>query len=129
MIRKIVSYAIWGMGIGSPIFTASLWLGGSTGTGLRDTTAWLAASALYGILALIYEADEWKLPVRVGLHALLCGLISLAVGRFLGYGNSLWELFLGMAPLFVLIYGLIWGAMYMADRRKVRKLNEKLQAK
>ena len=99
MIKKIVSYAILGMGIGSPIFTACLWLGGNDSAGLRDTTAWLAASAVYGMLSLIYEADGLKLPVKVGLHALLCGLISLAVGRFLGYGESLGTLFLGMAPV------------------------------
>ena len=60
---------------------------------------------------------------------MLCGLISLAVGRFLGYGESLGTLFLGMAPVFILIYGLIWGAMYAADRRRARKLNERLKEK
>ena len=129
MIKKIVSYAILGMGIGSPIFTACLGPGGNDSAGLRDTTAWLAASAVYGMLSLIYEADGLKLPVKVGLHALLCGLISLAVGRFLGYGESLGTLFLGMAPVFILIYGLIWGAMYAADRRRARKLNERLKEK
>ena len=129
MIRKIVSYAVWGMGIGRPIFTASLWLIGGGNAGLRDTTAWLAASALYGILALIYDTDRWKLPAKVGIHALLCGLISLTVGYCLGYGDGFWELLSGMAPVFVLIYGLIWGGIYMTDRRRVRKLDEKLKEK
>ena len=76
MIRKAIGYMFTGIGIGAVISTACMWLNGQTENTLMETTGWLAASAVYGLFALIMD---WKRPAfwgRLLIHGSLCWVVT-----------------------------------------------------
>lgn len=125
MIRKAIGYMFTGIGIGAVISTACMWLNGQTENTLMETTGWLAASAVYGLLALIMD---WKRPAfwgRLLIHGSLCWAVTL-ITSWLLYRAELGVLVRETLPQFAIAYAGVWFIIILWERRTVKQLNKRL---
>ncbi len=126
MIRKAIGYMFTGIGIGAVISTACMWLNGQTENTLMETTGWLAASAVYGLFALIMD---WKRPAfwgRLLIHGSLCWAVTLITSRLL-YRAEIGVLVRETLPRFVIVYAVVWFIIILWERRTVKQLNKRLR--
>ena len=130
MFKKVLEHVGVGLAIGAVASTACMaLLGGLDGT-LIQVMAWLAASALMGIVSLIYDIEALSLPLAIGLHAALCFGISLGTGYLLGYGEYFGPRFaLLMLPCFLLIYLVVSLCIWLYGRHYARTTSERLAKK
>lgn len=94
---------------------------------LKNTGAWLIASALYGLLSRIYDKESLSLPLAMAIHMGGCLVITLATCWLLGYGELGGNFFLAIVPVFVVIYIVIFSVIFWAEHKDARKMNEKLK--
>ena len=94
---------------------------------LKNTAAWLVASALFGLLSKIYDSDALPMPLAMALHMGGCLVITLATCWLLGYAEFGGNFFLAIVPLFFVIYALISVLIFWADHKSAREVNEKLK--
>ncbi|MFR1833379.1 MAG: DUF3021 family protein [Lachnospiraceae bacterium] len=127
MIRKILWYAFCGIGIGAVISTACLWITGQTENTLSDTTGWLIASAIYGILSMIMELDRPAFWWRALIHCSLCAAVTVITAWALGDETGLGQTAKLVLPSFFIIYIGISFIIYLWERQCVKKLNKKLK--
>ena len=109
MIRKAIEYMFTGIGIGAVISTACMWLNGQTENTLMETTGWLAASAVYGLI-----------------HGSLCWAVTLITSRLL-YRAEIGVLVRETLPRFVIVYAVVWFIIILWERRTVKQLNKRLR--
>lgn len=130
MFKKILEHVGVGLAVGAVASTACMaLLGGLDGT-LVQVMAWLAASALMGIVSLIYDIEALPLPLTIGLHAALCFGISLGTAYLLGYGEYFGHRFvLLMIPCFLLIYLVVSLCIWLYGRYYARTTSERLAKK
>ena len=131
MFKKILRYVGTGLAIGWVATSlclcgAGLLLEGAIHPVLIEVMAWMGASAAYGLASLLFEKESLSRPAATALHMVICLGVTLLVAAGLGYGAG-WPLFLGVTPLFLVIYGVIYGAFYFHDREWARKANRRLR--
>ena len=127
-LKNVLAHIVIGLGIGSVIFSLSIaWMSGVDNT-LKQVLVWLLASALYGVVSLLYDTDFWPLPVQIAVHLLLCCGITLATAWKL-YGDSLGLglLVQSVLPGFLVVYVVISLILFAIDHRRAREINEKLK--
>lgn len=135
MVKKIIAHAAAGLAIGWIMTTACLWIFGGGGeavsgfTVLRNETVWLFASIIYGLISLIYDTNM-PLPAAVGLHLFGCAAVtflgSFAAGFFEMFDPwPYW--FIYVLPTFIIIYIIIGVSVTITERRRARKINEKIK--
>lgn len=133
MLKKIIDHIGAGLAIGFVVTTACLWFFGayeaSGITVMRMYTVWLAASALYGVISLIYDS-ELPQPLAVTVHFLGCVAVTFAASA----GAGLFEIFspwpywfIYVLPTFVVIYIIIGVVSLIAGRVHAKKINEKIK--
>ena len=133
MLKKIIDHIGTGLAIGFVATTACLWFFGAYEASgfvvMRMYTVWLAASALYGVVSLIYDS-ELPQPLAITVHFLSCAAVTFAASA----GAGLFEMFspwpywfIYVLPTFVVIYIIIGVATTIADRVQAKKINEKIQ--
>lgn len=132
MAKKIVEHIIVGLGIGFVCTTACLWLFGAyNGDGMavmRQFSAWLGASFLYGAVSVIYDSDI-PFPLSLIIHFTACLLITYAASAVSGLFNFIkWgEWFIYVLPSFVIIYLIIGTVTTLAAKGTSKKINDKIQ--
>lgn len=131
MLKKIISHIGLGLAIGFICTTASLWIFGAyNGSGMsvmRQFTVWLAASALYGIISLIYDT-ELALPKAVIIHFFSCLAVTLAAAVAAGLLNfmSFPTLLAYVIPSFIIIYLIIGASVAAVEHINEKQINEKI---
>lgn len=125
--NKIISYILTGLGIGSVCSLLSLWAYNGMDETLFQFAVWLVASALFGLVSLVYEVERFSLLVASSVHLLGCAAIALTTSWLLGYSDNPLGLIKGILPGFLIIYGILYGICYLSSRSSARKLSEKLQ--
>lgn len=129
MINKVLKCLSAGLAIGSVVSVICLYfMNGADGT-LKQMAAWLTASALYGIISIIYENDSVSFPLLTAIHMVLCAAVTLITAYLLGYASSFFELAVHVLPLFVIIYIIISAALHLYGVFYARKVSEKLGRK
>ena len=132
MLKKIIDHIGAGLAIGFIVTTACLWFFGAyEASGLvvmRMYTVWLAASALYGVVSLIYDS-ELPQPLAVTVHFLGCVAVTFAASA----GAGLFEIFspwpywfIYVLPTFVAVYLVVGGVNALVERRMAKKINDKI---
>ena len=94
---------------------------------LKNTGAWLIASALYGLLSRVYDRDGLSLPAAMAIHMGGCLAITLATCWLLGYAEFGGNFFLAIVPVFLVIYLVIFAVIYGAESKGAREVNQKLR--
>ncbi len=133
MLKKLCEHVGVSLAIGWTVTTACMWaFGAYNAEGLavmRMYTAWLAASALYGLISLIYDT-ELPLPLSIALH--LIGCIAITFGG--SWAAGLFDVFdpwpfwfIYVLPIFFIIYLIIGAAVTVAEKLKEKKINDELE--
>ncbi len=127
-LKNVLAHIVIGLGIGSVISSLSIaWMSGVDNT-LKQVLAWLLASALYGVVSLLYDTDFWPLPVQIAVHLLLCCGITLATAwKLHGDSLGLGLLVQSVLPGFLVVYVVISLILFAVDHRRAREINEKLK--
>ena len=132
MREKIINHLITGLGLGFVITTASLWIFGlyeASGMDvMREFTTWLVASALYGLISLIYDS-ELSLPLSIVLHFAGCVLITFAACYAAGIMEFMkwYEWFKYVFPYFVIVYIIVSITVQLSVCWETRKINKKMK--
>lgn len=77
----------------------------------------------------IFEVDEWSLAKQTVLHFLLTSLVFFPCSIMAGWVQPDALSILAYFLIFIAIYLIIWFSQYNSLKRKIAKLNEKLQDK
>lgn len=132
MLKKIFSHIGTGLAIGWPVTTACLWIYKAYEAAgpvvIRQFTVWLAASAMYGLISLIYDSDLPR-PATVVLHFLGCLTVTFAASAASGmfaFFDPWPDWFIYVLPTFVVVYIIIGVVSCIVERCSVRKINEKI---
>ena len=134
MLKKIFSNLGVGLAIGWIVTTACLWAWGCGSNDvsgiviMRHMTIWMIASALYGLISLIYDSDL-PLTAAIPIHFLSCGLVtfiaSWAAGLFEIF--SPWPYwFIYVLPTFVVVYLIIGGISTFVELSRAKQINDKI---
>ena len=126
-LQMILQYTVSGIAIGAIVSTLSLI--GSFGLTdiLKQVLVWIIASALIGLISIIYENENLTDLTATLIHAPLTLLIALTAGWILGYGEgSLTVLLMHMVPGIIIIYSIIHLVLFLIRRIIARSLNTRL---
>lgn len=124
--RKVLDYVRTGLAFGFVVTTICLWTMNGMDDTLRQVAGWLAASVVYGLACLLFEAQALSLPVATLLHFAVCFGVTLTMGWLQGYAESLTRLLWEVGPVFVGIYAVIYIVCMVMGCRQAKKLSEKL---
>ena len=128
LFSRAFAYLAAGISIGAVVCTLSLLAAyGMTGV-LREMAVWLIASAVIGLVSLVYECERLTDLTATLIHAPVTLGIALLSGWVLGYGDGSVPLLLArMLPTVVILYALIHLFLFLMRCLLVRALNSRLQ--
>lgn len=129
MFKKVLNHIGVGLAVGSVVSCACLALMAGVDGTLAQVLAWLGASALYGLISLIYDAEAIPLPLAIGLHVLLCLAVTLGTGLLLGYHTLFGSQFWLMIPMFAVIYVGISVGIWLYGRHCAKTTTDRLARK
>ncbi|MDY3618960.1 DUF3021 domain-containing protein [Agathobaculum sp.] len=125
-MKKVLDYAVMGLGIGYFISTVCLSLMRGLDETMENVLAWMIASVLYGLISMIFDTDWLPLPGMIAVHFCGCVAITLGTAWILGYADSFLSLALDVVPIFIVIYILIGLGIALYARQDTKKLNQKM---
>ena len=128
---SVFTACITGIGIGIPITLLCMTCLGGFNAVVKEFLVWTIASALFGALSLLLFQlpGNLPLPAATALHCLGCMLVATGAGAVIGYADSFLSLFLRILPVFLLVYGLLYGSFYLAMKKEARRINAELDKK
>lgn len=132
MKSKILEHIIVGLGIGFVVTTASLWAFGlyeeSGMTVMRQFTAWLIASPLYGLISMIYDSDK-PFPLSLAIHFVACAAVTFAASAVSGIFEFMkwYEWFIYVLPVFIIIYIAISIVVTVIIKYQEKQINKKIK--
>lgn len=129
MLKKVLTHVGVGLAIGSVTSTVFLALMGGLDETLVQVLAWLGASALFGLISLIYDIESLALPLAIGLHAALCFGVAMGTGYLLGYGERFGPMLIMMLPVFIIVYLAIGLGIWLYGRHCAKTTSERLARK
>lgn len=126
-IRDFVFAVLTGIGIGIPVTLICMICIGGWNEVIKEFLVWTIASALFGVLSVVtFKNDRMNLILSTALHCVGCLLITLSACTVIGYSDSFFELLLAVAPIFVVIYAVIYSANFFTMRKNAKEANEVL---
>jgi hypothetical protein len=129
-LQMTLSYMIVAVGIGSIAVTLSLLFALGLTDVLKQILVWLIASAIIGIVSMIYESERLTDLTATCLHAPATCLVALCSGWILDYGDgSLVLLVSRMLPTIVFFYAAIHLILFLFRRASAADINTRLQKK
>lgn len=125
---SLLSFAQNGIGTGIPVTLLCMTLIGGYNPIIREFLIWTVASALFGIYSglISKRSERLNLPSAMALHCALCLVTATAAGALCGYSDSFVELLLGILPVFVVVYAVIYGLSIASMKRYEKRINEAL---
>lgn len=127
-IQILFLYAIVGIGIGSIVSTIILTLVFGMTELIQNLIVWLIASAIFGLISLVYESERLTFLTATCIHAPVVFIIALVSGWILGYGEGSIVLLLErMMPRIVLTYIIVHFVLFLIRRTAVQDVNSRLK--
>ncbi len=131
MLKNIIKHISTGLAIGFIATTVCMWLFGAYEAEgmqvMRCYTVWLLASALYGIISFIYDANL-PLWASIPIHFALCLCVtfgaSYGAGLMKFMSPSQWFIF--VLPVFIIIYAIIGITSLIYERHQEKVINQKI---
>ncbi len=148
MKKRIIMYCLLGAPIGVAIGTLitvlfSLLYGdgayypvppaleAACGSEIRAVVVQLLGSMLYGAAcggsSVIWSIEEWSLLRQTVTHLVLFSAVTMPFAWLMHWMKHSIGGILGYLGIFFLIYLVIWFSGYMAMKKKLREINEKIQ--
>ncbi|MGN1014483.1 MAG: DUF3021 family protein [Butyricicoccus sp.] len=129
-IQNAIVYAIFASGLGAIIYSVALVLRESVTEESKGVLVWVAASAVIGLISLLYECESLTDLQATLIHAPLTFLTALIAGSILNYGEgSVMLLLARMLPVIVVVYVFVHLLMFLLRRQSVKSVNNKLSGK
>lgn len=122
---------ISGIGIGVPITLVCMTVIGGFNGVVREFLIWTVASALFGVLSLLLflRPNDLSLPAATALHCIGCMVVAAGAATLCGYSDSFLDVLVHVLPVFVVVYGLLYGSTYRAMKAEAKRINEELEKK
>lgn len=148
MKKRIMMYCLLGAPIGVTISTLitvlfSLLYGdgayypvvpgleAACGSEIRAVVVQLLGSMLYGALcggmSVIWDIEEWSLLRQTATHLIFFSAVTMPLAWLMHWMEHSLGGILGYLGVFFLIYLGIWASRYMAMKRKLREINERIR--
>ena len=129
-MKKYVLNAIIGMGFGFPITLLCMILIGGYNVVMKEFLAWMAASALYGVLSTIMDEKKFDmpLPVSIGLHFFGCVAITMGAALLCGYLRSVADVLPILIPV-IIIYAVVCLICFLLMKQNEKQINKALKEK
>lgn len=125
-----MSLILQGTGIGFPVLALCAVLSGGWNEMTVELVTWVVASALFGVVSgLFLHKLTLSMPVAIGLHFVCCLAIALGACMICGYTDDPVSLLLGVLPVFLVVYAVVWVICYRAMKREAKRINDTLDAK
>ncbi|WP_125590150.1 DUF3021 domain-containing protein [Companilactobacillus jidongensis] len=122
---KTIRYFLIGVLLGSFSFLVVGLFSGGIGIDVREILSLFFFSGLIGIVSMIFDTDWFSFPIRLLIHMLVTIIIVMIMMYTAG-----WQLInhLGSFVITVIvIYGLVWLIMYLADITDTKKINNAIR--
>lgn len=129
-IKDFILAMITGIGIGIPITLVCMISIGGFNEVVKEFLVWTVASALFGVLSVLtFKNDKLNLIVSTVLHCVGCLGITVGACAIIGYSSSFFEILLAVAPVFVIVYGVLYTVSVISMKINAKKANEALENK
>ena len=123
----ILTFALTGIGYGIPATLICMALLGGWQEPLGELAVWTIASALIGLLSgFVFGSEHLSLPAALALHGTGTYLIVAAACWINRYDSSLMRILIHVLPVFLLIYGIIYGINYFSFKAAEKQVNQTL---
>ncbi len=130
IINLIFTYVFVGIGIGAAIVTPITVLQAGMSPALKAIVVWLVASAVIGLVSLIFEVESLSQLSAIVIHAVCTLCTALVAGTLLDYGDGSFPLLLTrMLPVIIILYAAIHLVFFLIRRDTVHSINDKLSNK
>lgn len=127
-VQTALAYAVIGTGIGAVVCTISLLVSCGMTDILKQISVWLIASAVIGLVSLVYESENLTDITATLIHAPVTLLVALICGWILDYGDGSFALLvMRMLPVIVIMYAAIHLILFLLRRSAARALNDHLK--
>lgn len=125
----MLNAALTGIGYGIPVTILCMTLIGGWQEPLGEFTVWTVASALIGLLsAMTFGSEKLTLPGALGIHGIGTLAIVVTACWLNGYDSNPVNLLVGILPVFLIIYGVIYGINYFAIKQEEKRVNAALDS-
>lgn len=128
-IKNTILASITGIGIGMPITLLCMTVIGGFNSVIKEFLVWLIASALFGVLSLIFKSYKLSLPVVTAIHCIGCFAVTCGACAVIGYSDNFSEILLAVVPVFVIVYAVLYIVALAVAKREAKKVNEALDKK
>lgn len=128
-IKNILTTCITGIGIGMPITLICMTCLGGWNDVIKEFLVWLVASALFGVLSLLFTSAKLPLPLITAIHCIGCLGITCGACFINGYSDNLWNILIYVLPVFAVVYAGIYITTMIIAKIEAKKINEALQNK
>lgn len=128
-LKDIILACITGVGVGMPVtIICMIILGGWTGV-VKEFLVWLVASALFGVLSILFKNSKLALPIITAIHSAGCLIITCSACAINGYSDSFWSILISVLPVFAVVYAVIYIVTLLSAKAEAKKINEVLNSK
>ena len=129
-IKDFILAMITGVGIGIPVTLVCMISIGGFNAIVMEFLVWTVASALFGVLSVLtFKNEKLNLIASTAIHCIGCLLITVGACAIIGYSSNFFEILLSVAPVFVVVYAVIYGGSLISMKINARKANEALKEK
>lgn len=94
-----------------------------------QSLACMLYGSVWAIASIVWELEGWSLMKQTVVHGLSCSLSALPIAWLLHWFPHTWAGFLGYVGIFAGAYVSIWLSQLIAMKRRVKAMNEKLNAR
>lgn len=129
-IKNLVSGVLTGIGIGIPVALICMICLGGFNEVIMEFLVWTVASAFFGVLTVVtFSNEKINLVLATALHCLGCLSVTVIACAIIGYADSFFELLISVAPVFAVVYVIIYSVCFLSMKRNAKKANEALSKK
>lgn len=129
-IKDFILAMITGIGIGIPITIICMISIGGFNEVIKEFLVWTVASALFGVLSVLtFKNEKLNLITSTIIHCIGCLGITVGTCAIIGYSSNVLDILLSVAPVFVVVYAVLYGVSLISMKINARKANEALKEK
>ncbi|MBR3971883.1 MAG: DUF3021 domain-containing protein [Ruminococcus sp.] len=125
-IKNILLACLTGIGIGMPITVLCMALIGGWNDAVKEILVWLVASALFGVLSLIFNSGKLNLILSTAIHCAGCLAVTCTACTINGYSDNFFEMLFAILPVFVVVYVVIYTSAMISAKKEAKKITESL---
>lgn len=127
--KDIFLACIAGIGIGMPVTIICMIIVGGWNGVIKEFLVWLVASALFGVLSILFKSSKLPLPLITAIHCVGCLVITCSACAIIGYAENFFSILLAVLPVFIVVYAVIYIATLLGAKAEAKRINAELSNK